>query len=53
MKDLNLYRLFRVVQNIGGYNRVTNQMKWRLVWSKMGLPASNTASTQIKTAYKK
>ncbi|XP_064621700.1 AT-rich interactive domain-containing protein 4B-like isoform X2 [Lineus longissimus] len=53
MKDLNLYRLFRVVRNIGGYNRVTNQMKWRLVWSKMGLPASNTASTQIKTAYKK
>jgi len=21
-KDLNLYRLFRVVQNLGGYNRV-------------------------------
>ncbi|KAK7505528.1 hypothetical protein BaRGS_00003273 [Batillaria attramentaria] len=52
-KDLNLYRLFRVVQNIGGYNRVTNQMKWRLVYSKMGLPPSNTASHQIKNAYKK
>ena len=22
-KDLNLYRLFRVVQNLGGYNRVS------------------------------
>lgn len=52
-KDLNLYRLFRVVQNIGGYNKVTNQMKWRLVYSKMGLPPSNTAAHQIKNAYKK
>ena len=24
-KDLNLYRLFRVVQNIGGYNKVVSQ----------------------------
>ncbi|XP_076464526.1 uncharacterized protein LOC143296465 isoform X2 [Babylonia areolata] len=52
-KDLNLYRLFRVVQNLGGYNKVTNQMKWRLVYSKMGLPPSNTAAHQIKNAYKK
>lgn len=52
-KDLNLYRLFRVVQNIGGYNKATNQMKWRLVYSKMGLPPSNTAAHQIKNAYKK
>ncbi|XP_071080254.1 AT-rich interactive domain-containing protein 4B-like [Haliotis cracherodii] len=52
-RDLNLYKLFRVVQNLGGYNRVTNQMKWRLVYSKMALPQSNTASHQIKNAYKK
>ncbi|XP_041351844.1 AT-rich interactive domain-containing protein 4B-like isoform X2 [Gigantopelta aegis] len=52
-RDLNLYKLFKVVQNIGGYNRVTNQMKWRLVYSKMVLPESNTASHQIKNAYKK
>ncbi|XP_070179923.1 AT-rich interactive domain-containing protein 4B-like isoform X2 [Littorina saxatilis] len=52
-KDLNLYRLFRVVQNIGGYNKATNQMKWRLVYSKMGLPPSNSAAHQIKNAYKK
>ncbi|XP_053407670.1 AT-rich interactive domain-containing protein 4B-like isoform X2 [Mercenaria mercenaria] len=52
-KDLNLYKLFKVVQKYGGYNRVTNQMKWRLVYSKMQLPPSNTASTQIKNAYKK
>ncbi|KAH3856905.1 AT-rich interactive domain-containing protein 4A-like isoform X2 [Dreissena polymorpha] len=52
-KDLNLYRLFKVVKKLGGYNRVTNQLKWRLVYSKMQLPPSNTASTQIKNAYKK
>lgn len=33
--------------------QVTNLMKWRLVYSKMQLPPSNTASTQIKNAYKK
>lgn len=52
-KDLDLYKLFKVVQKYGGYNRVTNQIKWRLVYSKMQLPPSNTASTQIKNAYKK
>ncbi|OWF38408.1 AT-rich interactive domain-containing protein 4B-like isoform X2 [Mizuhopecten yessoensis] len=52
-KDLNLYKLFKVVQNIGGYNKVTNQLKWRGVYAKMSLPPSNTASHQIKTAYKK
>ncbi|XP_074659928.1 uncharacterized protein LOC141912547 isoform X2 [Tubulanus polymorphus] len=53
MKDLNLYKLFKIVKNLGGYNKVTNLMKWRLVYSRMALPASNTASQQIKTAYKK
>ncbi|XP_033735580.1 AT-rich interactive domain-containing protein 4B-like isoform X2 [Pecten maximus] len=52
-KDLNLYKLFKVVQNIGGYNKVTNQLKWRGVYAKMSLPPSNTASHQIKNAYKK
>ncbi|KAK3597334.1 hypothetical protein CHS0354_034576 [Potamilus streckersoni] len=51
--DLNLYNLFKVVHKLGGYNRVTNQMKWRLVYSKMMLPPCNNASTQIKNAYKK
>ncbi len=39
-RDLDLFKLFRLVQNLGGYNRVTNQMKWRLVYSKMNLPQS-------------
>lgn len=52
-RDLSLYRLFRVVQNLGGYNKVTNQSKWRIVYNKMGLPPTTTGSNQIKAAYKK
>lgn len=52
-RDLNLHRLFGIVHKLGGYNRVTNQMKWRLVYSRMGLPNTATAANQIKTAYKK
>ncbi|CAE1155260.1 AT-rich interactive domain-containing protein 4A,AT-rich interactive domain-containing protein 4B [Acanthosepion pharaonis] len=52
-KDLNLYKLFKIVQNFGGYNKVTNTMKWRWVYSKMKMLASNTGSHQIKNAYKK
>ncbi|KAK3093694.1 hypothetical protein FSP39_018994 [Pinctada imbricata] len=51
--DLNLYRLFKVVQKIGGYNKVTNLAKWKAVYKRMDLPASNSASHQIKNAYKK
>ncbi|ESO93493.1 hypothetical protein LOTGIDRAFT_119273, partial [Lottia gigantea] len=51
--DLNLYRLFKIVQNLGGYNKVTNHDKWRVVYNKMGLPSSNSASSQMKNAYKK
>uniref|UniRef100_A0A0L8GVL4 ARID domain-containing protein n=1 Tax=Octopus bimaculoides TaxID=37653 RepID=A0A0L8GVL4_OCTBM len=52
-RDLNLYKLFKIVQNFGGYNKVTNTMKWRWVYSKMKMPASNNGSHQIKNAYKK
>ncbi|XP_055957452.1 AT-rich interactive domain-containing protein 4B [Patella vulgata] len=53
MHDLNLYRLFKLVQNFGGYNKVTNLDKWRMVYNKMGLPASNLAGSQMRNAYKK
>lgn len=53
-RDLNLYRLFKLVQKLGGYNRVTNHMQWKTVYTKMGLPNYSTyASHQIKQAYKK
>ncbi|XP_059161049.1 AT-rich interactive domain-containing protein 4B-like isoform X2 [Physella acuta] len=53
-KDLNLYKLFKIVQNLGGYNKVTKEMKWSVVYSKMGLPSLHqNPAHQIKTAYKK
>ncbi|XP_076359064.1 uncharacterized protein LOC143251691 isoform X2 [Tachypleus tridentatus] len=53
-KDLNLYKLFKTVQKMGGYNRVTNHNQWKTVYQKMHLPSSNTAcSHQTKMAYKR
>jgi Ras-related protein Rab-1A len=52
-RDLDLYRLFRILENMGGYNRVTNQMKWRAVNARMGLPTTLPAANQTKAAYKK
>ncbi|GFO17049.1 AT-rich interactive domain-containing protein 4b-like [Plakobranchus ocellatus] len=53
-KDLNLYKLFKIVQHLGGYNKVTKEMKWPVVYSKMGLPSLHlNPAHQIKTAYKK
>ncbi|XP_067119797.1 AT-rich interactive domain-containing protein 4A-like isoform X2 [Centruroides vittatus] len=53
-RDLNLYKLFKIVHKIGGYNRVTNQNAWKSVHVKMGLPLVNSSSSnQIKSAYKR
>ena len=54
-RDLDLYRLFRLVQRMGGYNRITNQMKWRTVYVRMGFPnaSSSSCSHKMKAAYKK
>ncbi|KAG1662389.1 Exocyst complex component 5 [Nymphon striatum] len=53
-RDLNLYKLFNVVQKLGGFNRVTNQTKWKTVNTKMGLQSSGSNGTVlIKQAYRK
>ncbi|ELU13561.1 hypothetical protein CAPTEDRAFT_146844, partial [Capitella teleta] len=52
-RDLNLYRLFRIVQNLGGYNKVTNQVKWPIVHRKMRLPLTVNAVNQLKSSYNK
>jgi Ras-related protein Rab-1A len=59
-RDLNLYKLYRIVVKMGGYNRVTNKNSWRAVYSKLGLPPTNSqpgkdssAVLQLKAAYKK
>ncbi|XP_045502587.1 AT-rich interactive domain-containing protein 4A [Colias croceus] len=53
-KDIDLYRLFRVVQKLGGYNRVTNQNQWKTIADKMGFHPVTTSITNLcKQAYKK
>ncbi|CAH4031918.1 unnamed protein product [Pieris brassicae] len=53
-RDIDLYRLFRVVQKLGGYNRVTNQNQWKTIADKMGFHPVTTSITNLcKQAYKK
>ena len=58
-KDLNLYKLYRIVVKMGGYNRVSNKNSWRTVYKNLGLPPANNngkesaAVLQLKAAYKK
>jgi len=50
-RDLDLYKLFRIVHKLGGFNRVSNQNGWKSVTQKMAL---NTSSTNlVKQAFKK
>ncbi|XP_053613288.1 AT-rich interactive domain-containing protein 4A isoform X2 [Plodia interpunctella] len=53
-RDIDLYRLFRVVQKLGGYNRVTNQNQWKSIADKMGFhPVTTNITNLCKQAYKK
>ncbi|VDN96816.1 unnamed protein product [Rodentolepis nana] len=53
-KDLDLYKLFRKVHRLGGFHRVTTQMKWPAVYSEMDLPPCFSAGPKsLQTAYKK
>ncbi|XP_065200322.1 AT-rich interactive domain-containing protein 4B isoform X2 [Planococcus citri] len=50
-KDVDLYKLFKIVNKLGGYNRVTNRNQWKSVAIKLGYTASQT--NNVKTSYKK
>ncbi|XP_029170697.1 AT-rich interactive domain-containing protein 4B isoform X2 [Nylanderia fulva] len=54
-EDIDLYRLFRVVHKLGGYNRVTNQNQWKTVTRRLGLMMQNSGTLYnlVKQAYKK
>ncbi|KAG8234090.1 hypothetical protein J437_LFUL014619 [Ladona fulva] len=54
MKDVDLYKLFKVVHKLGGYNRVTNHNQWKMVSQKLGFGQNNSSNTNlVKQAYKK
>lgn len=52
-RDIDMYRLFRIVHKLGGYNRVTNQNKWRSVSIRLGYPHNHGTYNSVKQAYKK
>ncbi|CAH8873989.1 unnamed protein product [Trichobilharzia szidati] len=53
-KDLDLYRLYQLVQKLGGFLRVTSQLKWGYVYSKMDLPQNFSAGPRnLQAAFKK
>lgn len=53
--DIDLYRLFRAVFKLGGYNRVTNNNQWKLITRRLNFSMQNNTSTHnlVKQAYKK
>jgi Ras-related protein Rab-1A len=52
-KDLDLYRLYHLVQESGGMESVTREMKWRSIYLQLGIPLSTNASHALKQAYRK
>lgn len=53
-RDIDLYRLFRAAQKLGGYNRVTSQNQWKAIAMRLGFsPATNSITNLVKQAYKK
>ncbi|XP_065882485.1 AT-rich interactive domain-containing protein 4A-like isoform X2 [Dysidea avara] len=53
-KTLDLYWLYHLVQEYGGMERVTQDMKWKYLYNQLGLSNQITsASYSLKMAYKK
>lgn len=53
-KDVDLYRLYRAVQKLGGYNRVTSQNQWKQIAIRLGfVPTTTSIQNLVKQAYKK
>ncbi|XP_065882490.1 AT-rich interactive domain-containing protein 4B-like isoform X2 [Dysidea avara] len=53
-KTLDLFRLYHLVQEYGGMEKVTQDMKWKYLYNQLGLSSQITsASYSLKMAYKK
>lgn len=53
-KDVDLYKLFKVVHKLGGYNRVTNHNQWKIISQKLGFGQGSSSTTNlVKQSYKK
>uniref|UniRef100_H3BHW1 AT-rich interaction domain 4A n=1 Tax=Latimeria chalumnae TaxID=7897 RepID=H3BHW1_LATCH len=53
-KDLNLFKLFRLVYQQGGCDNIDSGSVWKQIYMDLGIPILNSAASyNVKTAYKK
>ncbi|KAM4853402.1 AT-rich interactive domain-containing protein 4A [Thomomys bottae] len=53
-KDLNLFKLFRLVNQQGGCNNIDSGAVWKQIYMDLGIPILNSAASyNVKTAYRK
>ncbi|XP_018417679.1 PREDICTED: AT-rich interactive domain-containing protein 4A [Nanorana parkeri] len=53
-KDLNLFKLFRLVYHQGGCDNIESGAIWKQIYMDLGIPILNSAASyNVKTAYKK
>ncbi|NXX92880.1 ARI4A protein, partial [Centropus bengalensis] len=53
-KDLNLFKLFRLVYQQGGCDNIESGAIWKQIYMDLGIPILNSAASyNVKTAYRK
>uniref|UniRef100_A0A8C8RAI9 AT-rich interaction domain 4A n=1 Tax=Pelusios castaneus TaxID=367368 RepID=A0A8C8RAI9_9SAUR len=53
-KDLNLFKLFRLVYQQGGCDKIDSGAVWKQIYMDLGIPILNSAASyNVKTAYRK
>lgn len=53
-KDLNLFKLFRLVYQHGGCDNIDSGTVWKQIYMDLGIPILNSAASyNVKTAYRK
>ncbi|XP_067469529.1 AT-rich interactive domain-containing protein 4A isoform X1 [Thunnus thynnus] len=53
-KDLNLFKLFRLVYQQGGCRKIESGTVWKQIYMDLGIPVLNSAASyNVKTAYRK
>ncbi|XP_075388373.1 AT-rich interactive domain-containing protein 4B isoform X4 [Tenrec ecaudatus] len=53
-RNLNLFKLFRLVHKLGGFDNIESGAVWKQVYQDLGVPVLNSAAGyNVKCAYKK
>ncbi|XP_032877673.1 AT-rich interactive domain-containing protein 4B isoform X3 [Amblyraja radiata] len=53
-RDLNLFKLYRLVHQLGGFDNIESGAVWKQVYQDLGIPVMNSAAGyNVKCAYRK